>query len=231
MSELLTVEGLRLRYGPVEALAGVTFTVGTGEVVALVGANGAGKTTVLNCISGVTPHAGRITLGGDDLAALPPPARARLGIGRTLQGLGLVDTLDVAGNLLLGRHHRMRAGLVATAFRLGRARREDAVHRARCQDVAVQLGLGSVLSTRAGLLPPGARKRVELGRVLAADPTVLLLDEPFAGASPDEVNLMVSAIVAGARRGAGVLLVDHALETVATVAHRVVRLEAGRVAA
>ncbi|MDQ4097774.1 MAG: ATP-binding cassette domain-containing protein, partial [Actinomycetota bacterium] len=181
MTGLLAVEDLGLRFGPVVALAGVTFTVDAGERVALVGPNGAGKSSVLNCISGVErPTSGRIVLDERPIREPRPWAMAGLGVARTLQGLGLVDDLDVLANLLLGRHHLMRAGLVANALLLPRARREEREHAARCREIAAELELTGDLRTPAGRLSPGARKRVELGRALAMGARLLLLDEPFA---------------------------------------------------
>lgn len=232
MTPVLAVEDLHLRYGAVVALAGVTFTVEAGERVAVVGPNGAGKTSLLNCVSGVErPSAGRILVGGRDVVAarLRPDAVARAGVARTLQGLGLVDGLDVVGNLLLGRHHLMGAGLVAGALRLPRAGREEAVHRERCRAVADELGLADVVDAPVGDLPAGVRKRVELGRALAMDGSVLLLDEPFAGAGREEVDVMVAAIRRATERGAGAVVVDHDTATVAALAHRLVPLDRGRV--
>jgi ABC-type branched-subunit amino acid transport system ATPase component len=204
MSPALEVERLSLRYGPVAALDGVSFSVAAGERVALVGPNGAGKTSLLNCISGVErPSAGRVVYRGRDLAALGPAARARLGLARTLQGLALVDDLDVRANLLLGGGRDVA-------------------------EVAAALGLDAMLGDRAGALDAGARKRLELGRALASGGAVLLLDEPFAGAGPDDVELMVAAI---RRSSAAALVVDHDIDTVLGLVDRVVGLEAGRVAA
>ena len=198
---LLVVEGLSLRYGPVVALDGVSFTVAAGQRVALVGPNGAGKTSVLNCISGAErPSVGRIRFRGRDLAGLRPHRRARLGMARTLQGLAVVDDLDVRANLLLG----------------GRG------------DVAGQLGLHAMLARRAGALGAGARKRLELGRALASGAPLLLLDEPFAGAGGDDVEAMCAAI---RQSGAAAVIVDHDLDTVLGLVDRVVWLEAGRVLA
>ena len=233
MTPLLTVDGLVLRFGGVTALAGVSFTVEAGERVALVGPNGAGKTSVLNCISGVErPTRGRVLIGGRDLAGMPPSRRAAMGVARTLQGLGVIEDLDVVANLRLGRHHLMRAGLLSSALRLPRARAEEASHRCRAEAMADELGLAGDLRTPAHRLGPGARKRLELGRALAADGSLLLLDEPFAGAGPDDVALMVPAILraTGGSRAAAVI-VDHDLPTVMGLAGRAVALDAGRLAA
>lgn len=228
MSPLLAVEGLGLRFGAVPALDGVTFTVERGERLALLGPNGAGKTSVLNCLSGVErPTAGRIALDGRDLAGIPPHRRAALGMARTFQSLGVVDDLEVGANLLLGRHARLRAGLVAGALRLPRARHEEAEARRRCRNVASTLGL-DVRAPAAGLAA-GARKRLELGRALVADPVLLLLDEPFAGASAAERDVMAAAIRAACDAGAAAVVVDHHVDAVLSVATSRLELDRGRI--
>lgn len=230
---MLAVEQLTLRFGGVTALDGITFTVEAGERVALVGPNGAGKTSVLNCISGVQrPSAGRILVDGYELLGARAWGRAALGVARTLQATAVVDDLTVLDNLLLGRHQRMRTGVVAAALRLPRARREEAAHAARCRQVAASLGLEDELGRRAAGLPFGARKRIELGRALAQEPRLLLLDEPFAGVTSGEADLMVAAVRAATGDGRGAaLVVDHRLATLARLVDRTVQLDAGRVVA
>jgi branched-chain amino acid transport system ATP-binding protein len=229
VTPLLAVDGLSLRFGGVAALSSVSFEVGAGERLAVIGPNGAGKTSVLNCVSGAQrPSSGTITVNGRDVARLRPAARAAAGVARTLQSLAVVDDLDVLANLLLGRHARTRSGLVSTALGLARARTEEAAARHRCKEIAAELDLDELLAVRAGDLPAGARKRVELGRALAMDATLLLLDEPFAGAGAEEVEVMAAAI-RGA--GAGVVVVDHNLGAVTGLVDRAVVLDAGRVVA
>ena len=196
--------------------------------MALLGPNGAGKTSVLNCISGaVRPAGGRVVVGGRDVSGLGPAARAALGVARTFQALGVVDELDVAANLRLGRHARQRAGLVAGALRLPAANREEDDAARRAAEVAAALGLD--LTAPAAALAAGARKRLELGRALAADPAVLLLDEPFAAASAADHDVMAAAIAATARRGAAVVVVDHHVDAVLALASRRVELDGGRI--
>jgi branched-chain amino acid transport system ATP-binding protein len=233
MNPLLEVEGVSLRFANVVALDGVTFSVAPGELFALAGPNGAGKTTLLNCISGVErPAAGRVPFQGIDLSGTPASARAaQLGIARTLQGLGVVDSLDVEANLLLGRHRLGRAGVVSGGLRLPRMRAEEVASLRRVREVAGQLGLEDSLSLPAGSLPAGARKRLELGRALCMEPSLLLLDEPFAGAGPAEIESMTAAIRGGAGVGAGVVVVDHDLDAVLGLASRVIVLDAGPVLA
>jgi branched-chain amino acid transport system ATP-binding protein len=230
MSALLVVESLGLRFGGVTALDSVTFSVGPGERLALLGPNGAGKTSVLNCISGVErPTTGRVMLGGRNLGGVAPRERAALGMARTFQGLGVLDDLDVGANLLLGRHVRLRAGLVAGALRLPAARREEDEAGRRCAEVAAVLDLD--MAAPAANLGAGARKRLELGRALAADPVLLLLDEPFAGASAGERDLMAAAIRAACDAGAAAIVVDHHVDAVLSFASTRLELDRGRITA
>ena len=235
MTVTLAVDGLGLRFGGVTALADVSLSVAPGERLALVGPNGAGKTSVLNCISGVErPSSGRISVDGRDLAPIPVAARAALGVARTLQSLAVVPELDVLANLVLGRHRFGRAGVIATALGLRRARDEEAADARRAREVADELGLSAVLSLPAGPLPLGLRKRVELGRALATEPRLLLLDEPFAGAGDEDARVMTAAIRrVSEESGAAVVLVDHDVTTVlgSDLVHRAVVLDAGRVVA
>jgi branched-chain amino acid transport system ATP-binding protein len=234
VTPVLAVQGLSLRFGGVTALADLTFAVDAGERLALIGPNGAGKTSVLNCISGVErPSSGRVTLDGQDLSRIPVSARAGLGVSRTLQRLGVVPELDVLANLMLGRHRFGRAGVVGSALRLRRVRAEEAAAEARCRAIADELGLGAQLGEAARSLALGTRKRLELGRALALEPRLLLLDEPFAGVGPDDVAVMVAAIRRVSDAGAAVVVVDHDLPTVlgAVLAHRALVLDAGRVVA
>jgi branched-chain amino acid transport system ATP-binding protein len=231
VTPILEVDGLGLCFGGVTALSDVTFSVGAGERLALVGPNGAGKTSVLNCISGVErPSAGRITLGGQDLAGVPVAARAGLGLGRTLQALAVLPELDVLANLLLGRHHLGRAGFIGTALRRARVRAEEAGDLRRCRAVAEELDVVAYLATPAGRLPLGVRKRVELGRALAMDPRLLLLDEPFAGVGPDDLTVMTAALQRASEAGVATVVIDHDLVTLlGGLAHRAIVLDAGRV--
>ncbi len=229
---LLEAEGLVLRFGGVTALDGVELSVAAGERVALLGPNGAGKTSVLNCVSGVVrPSVGTVRFKGADLAGAGPRRRAEMGMARTLQGLGVVDELDVAANLLLGRHHRMRAGLMAGALRLPSARREEAEHLEHCREVARRLDIDIASPAPAASLAAGARKRLELGRALAAGADLLLLDEPFAATSGAERDLMADALRWASEAGAAVVVVDHHVEAVLALAHRAVELDRGRVVA
>jgi branched-chain amino acid transport system ATP-binding protein len=226
---LLEVTDLTLRFGGVTALSDVSFEVRTGELFAIIGPNGAGKTSIFNCLSGVyRPQRGRIELEGTSLIGQRPDRTARLGIGRTFQNLGLFIHLDVIDNLLLGRHHLMRSGFLAGALWYGRARREELEHRAAVEEVVDLLELTAYRRQPVGLLPYGVQKRIELGRALAMEPKLLLLDEPVAGMNLEETEDMARYIIEIRERlGLAMVLVEHDMHMVMDLADRVMALDFG----
>jgi branched-chain amino acid transport system ATP-binding protein len=228
----LEVEGLRLSFGGLIALDGVGFEVGPGEMLAIIGPNGAGKTTIVNCLSGAyAPEAGRIELDGESLLGRGIH-QARLGVARTFQEPGLFGSLTVLENILLGRHLLMRTGFIAGALWLGRARREEREHRDCVEEVIDFLDLGRVRERAVGGLPFGIRKRVELARALAAEPRLLLLDEPAAGMSPEETADMAHRIAEYRERlQLSTILVEHDIGFVMGLADRVLVLDFGRAVA
>src|SRR5947209_8964208 len=172
---LLEVRDLSLQFGGIRALHGITLAVEEGETVAVIGPNGSGKTSLFNCISGAyRPTAGSIVFRGQSLPGLRPDRIARAGIARTFQTLRLFPELPVIDNLLLGRHQHFRHSFLAAALRL---RREEMGQRERCEEIIELLDLGPFRNLRASDCPYGVQKRVELGRALAAEPRLLLLDE------------------------------------------------------
>jgi branched-chain amino acid transport system ATP-binding protein len=230
---LLEVDGLVLRFGGVVALDGVSFRLGHHELLAVIGPNGAGKTSIFNCLNQVyRPQAGTIRLSGRNIVGLRPHDTAAAGLARTFQNPALFPQLDVLDNLMVGRHHLMRTGFVSGAWWWGRARTEERVHRARCREVAGLLGLEAELSRPVGLLPYGVQKRVELGRALAMEPRILLLDEPVAGMNATE-RLDMVVLLEELRRtlGLSMLLVEHDMAVVGRLADRVLVLDFGRVIA
>ena len=179
---LLTVEDVTLRFGGVTALSAVSFDVKHGELFAVIGPNGAGKTSIFNCLSAVyRPQTGRIQFKGEDLIGKRPAATAKMGLGRTFQNLGLFMNLDVVDNLMLGRHHLMKTGFAGGALWIGKAKREEIANRHRVEEIIDLLELAPYRHSHVGALPYGIKKRIELGRALAMDPALLLLDEPVAG--------------------------------------------------
>ncbi|GAA4429338.1 ABC transporter ATP-binding protein [Actinokineospora soli] len=229
----LAVSDLTLRFGGVTALGGVGFTVGQGELLAVLGPNGAGKTSVFNCLNGVyRPQSGEITLDGVSLVGRAPAAIAALGVARTFQNLGLFQHLSLVDNLMLGRHHLMRTGFLAGMAWWGRAKREEVEHRAAVEDVVELLELEPYRRTPAGLLPYGVAKRAELGRALAMEPRLLLLDEPVAGMNVEETEDMARYLVQARRElGLAMILVEHDMRLVMDLADRVVALDFGVVIA
>jgi ABC-type branched-subunit amino acid transport system ATPase component len=226
----LSVEGVTVRFGGIKALEEVSFAVKPGTVHALIGPNGAGKSTCLNLLTGVYAcEAGSVRYGGRDLTSLRPHRIARLGISRTFQNLALSPTATVADNLLLGRHRHTSAGFMTAGLALPRARRERAQQRARVRETAELLGLGHHLDRAVAGLSYGDRKRVELGRALCADPTLLLLDEPVAGMNDSESELMATTIAdVRSALGISIVLVEHDMSFVMGLADSVTVLDFGR---
>jgi branched-chain amino acid transport system ATP-binding protein len=226
---LLEVNGLTLRFGGVAALSDVSFTVERDELFAVIGPNGAGKTSIFNCLSAVyRPQAGSILLDGHQLVGERPARMAQLGVGRTFQNVALFAQLTLVDNLLLGRHHLMRSGFTAGALWFGRARREEAAHRAKVEEIVDLLELTPFRREPAGLLPFGIQKRIELGRALAMEPRLLLLDEPVAGMNLEETEDMARYILEARRELAlPMVLVEHDMHLVMDIADRVMALDFG----
>jgi branched-chain amino acid transport system ATP-binding protein len=232
-SPLLSVRGVTLRFGGVRALSGVSFDVHAGELFAVIGPNGAGKTSIFNCLNGVyRPQEGSIRFDGHEVVGLRPVQTARIGIARTFQNLGLFANLDVVDNLMLGRHLLMRTGFVAGALWWGRAKREEVAHRRRVEEIIELLELQRFRHQHVGTLPYGVQKRIELGRALAMDPKLLLLDEPVAGMNLEETEDMARHIWEIRRAlGIAMILVEHDMHMVMDLADRVLVLDFGEVIA
>jgi branched-chain amino acid transport system ATP-binding protein len=227
---LLGVRDVTLKFGGVTALSDVSFDVREGELFAVIGPNGAGKTSIFNVINGVyRPQQGSVRLGDQELVGTPPARTAALGVARTFQNLGLFQHLSVVDNLMLGRHHLMRTGFLSGAVWWGRAKREEVEHRAKVEEVVELLELEAHRHTHAGLLPYGIQKRLELGRALAMEPKVLLLDEPVAGMNLEETEDMARYILeAREALGLSMVLVEHEMHLVMDLADRVMALDFGR---
>ena len=228
-SPLLTVADLTLHFGGVAALSDVTFEVGRDELFAIIGPNGAGKTSIFNCLSAVyRPRGGSIRLDGHELVGERPVRVAQLGIGRTFQNLGLFTQLTLVDNLLLGRHHLMSSGFAAGALWFGKARREEVRHRATVEQIVDLLELTRYRRQPVGLLPFGIQKRIELGRALAMEPKLLLLDEPVAGMNLEETEDMARYILDARRElRLPMILVEHDMQLVMDIADRVMALDFG----
>jgi branched-chain amino acid transport system ATP-binding protein len=227
---LLEVSGVSISFGGVAALSDVSFAVARGEFFAIIGPNGAGKSTLFNCMTGLFPPSGSIRLNGTELVGRKPWQIAQLGMGRTFQNLGLFDSLSVIDNLMVGRHVRVRGGVLDGALRLGPSRRAERAARLRCHDVIDLLDLGEYCYEETATLAYGIRKRVELGKALAMDPTVLLLDEPVGGMNREETERLVHYITtAQDELGLTIILIEHDVGMVMDIADRVLALDFGKV--
>jgi branched-chain amino acid transport system ATP-binding protein len=226
----LSIADVSKRFGGVAAVDGISIEIGNGALVSIIGPNGAGKTTLLNIISGFfRPDRGRIILQGKDITARRPNHIAALGIARTFQNIALFSGLTVLDNLMLGRHVRMRSGVFGSVVYWGVAQREEIAHREVCEELIDFLKLQDVRKQPAGALPYGLRKRVELGRALALEPSVLLLDEPMGGMNQDEKEDMARYILeVNQERGISVVLIEHDMGVVMDISDRVVVLDYGR---
>jgi branched-chain amino acid transport system ATP-binding protein len=227
---LLDVRDVSLRFGGVTALHGVTFDVEQNELFAIIGPNGAGKTSIFNCLNGVyRPQEGTILFEGQEIIGTRPPVTAAMGIARTFQNLGLFVNLNVIDNLMLGRHHLMKTGFVAGALWLGRAKREEIENRRRVEEIIELIELGTYRYQPVGMLPFGIQKRIELGRALAMDPKLLLLDEPVAGMNLEETEDMARYILqVKAELEISMILVEHDMHLVMDIADRVLALDFGQ---
>ncbi|MGN8005978.1 ABC transporter ATP-binding protein [Acidovorax sp. 22279] len=230
VSPLLSVRGVMVRFGGIVALDGVSFDVERGHVCGLIGPNGAGKTTLFNCLSRLYGYqAGDIQFEGRSITSTPTHEISQLGIGRTFQNLAMFRTLPVRDNIMIGAHCRSSAGFLASALRLPGVSAEERRLRERADKIMEYLELTNVAHRAAGDLPFGTQKRVEMGRALAADPKLLLLDEPAAGLNHEElVDLGRLILDVQSRLGVTVLLVEHHMSLVMSVSDHIVALNFGK---
>ncbi len=223
---MLEVSRLSLGFGGIRALQDVDLAVAEGETLAVIGPNGSGKTSLFNCITGLyTPSAGSIRFRGTPVLGRAPDAVTRLGIARTFQNLRLFPNLSVLDNVLVGRHLHFRKNFLAAALRL---RGEEIRHRRRCEEILAFLDLEPVRKSRVADCAFGVQKRVELGRALATEPRLLLLDEPVSGLTQEEKEEFAYWIheIRG-RFAMTVLLVEHDLRLASRLASRMVALDHG----
>jgi branched-chain amino acid transport system ATP-binding protein len=230
---LVEFRDVTLRFGGVRALSGVSFEVWPGELFAVIGPNGAGKTSIFNCLNAVyRPQEGSIRMGEREIVGTRPGVTAHMGIARTFQNLGLFTNLEVVDNLMLGRHHLMRTGFLAGAVYWGPARREEVANRRRCEEIIELLELEAYRHQPVGSLPYGVQKRIELGRALAMEPRLLLLDEPVAGMNLEETEDMARYLLEiKVQLDLAMVLVEHDMHMVMDVADRVMVLDFGEVIA
>jgi branched-chain amino acid transport system ATP-binding protein len=226
----LSVADVSKRFGGVIAVDGVSVDVPKGRILSIIGPNGAGKTSLLNAISGFyKPDAGRVVLEGADITRKAPSQIAALGVARTFQNIALFAGLTVLDNLMLGRHVHMRSGILRCVLYWGLAQREEIRHRRVCEEIIEFLKLQDLRKQPTAALAYGLRKRVELGRALALEPKVLLLDEPMGGMNQDEKEDMARYILdVNQERGITVVLIEHDMGVVMDISDHVVVLDRGR---
>jgi branched-chain amino acid transport system ATP-binding protein len=229
-THLLEVDGIKLSFKGVRAIDGVSFHVDPGELFAIIGPNGAGKTSIFNCLNQVyRPQEGDIRWKDRSIMRAKPNETAELGIARTFQNIALFRHMTVIENILTGRHARMSHGWIAGALWWGRARREEIENRFKVEDIIDFLEIERWRKHPVGLLPYGVQKRVELGRALAMDPELLLLDEPVAGMNLEETEDMARFILdIQDELGIAMILVEHDMGLVMDIADRIMVLDFGR---
>ncbi|HKC23519.1 MAG TPA: ABC transporter ATP-binding protein [Thermoanaerobaculia bacterium] len=231
--EILAADAVSLSFGGVRALTDVSLRVKTGEVCAIIGPNGAGKTSMLNVLNGVYhPDRGTITFRGVTRRRMRPHQTARNGVARTFQNIALFRGMTVLDNIMAGRGVLMKTPFLLQALAFGRFRKEELVHRRRAEEIIDFLEIESARKTLAGRLPYGMQKRVELGRALAAEPSLLLLDEPMAGMNLEEKQDMCRFLLdAKEELGVTIVLIEHDMGVVMDISDHVVVMDVGRVIA
>ena len=227
---LLVLNDISLSFKGVKAITDISFNVYEGEICSVIGPNGAGKSSMLNVINGVyIPQEGTITFDGKQFNKMKPHTAAVMGIARTFQNIALFKGMSVLDNIMTGRNLMMKATFWETALNIGRAKREEIEHRLEVEKIIEFLGLQSIRKTPVASLPYGLQKRVELGRALAAEPKMLLLDEPMAGMTMEE-KLDMSCFIQEVNRNLGttIVLIEHDMGVVMDISDHVVVLDYGK---
>jgi len=232
----LRIENLSISFGGLEALREIHLEVEKGSIFAIIGPNGAGKTTLFNCINGIyKPNRGRILFRDREIQGRRPDQTARMGIARTFQNIELFSHMNTMENLMLGRHNHVRTGLLRAALMWGRrsfAGREEIAHRRRVEEIIDLLDLQSVRNKLVGGLPYGTQKQVELGRALALEPELLLLDEPCAGMNSEEKQDMIFWVKdIQDELGVTIMLIEHDMKMVMDISDRILVLNFGSIIA
>ncbi|MEH7124955.1 ABC transporter ATP-binding protein [Bacillus sp. JJ1532] len=227
---ILEIKDITLRFGGVVALDHVSYEVKKGEIFSLIGPNGAGKTSMLNCISGLyRPSEGSVLFKGEEITQFKPHKRASLGIARAFQNIELFPHLSVLDNLMLGRHVRMKTGVLSGGLYWGKAQREEVEHREKVENVIDFLEIEHIRDTPVGRLAYGLQKRVEVGRALALEPEILLLDEPMAGMNSEEKEDMARYIIdIHEEMNTTIILIEHDMGVVMDLSDHIAVLDFGK---
>ncbi|HEY6720792.1 MAG TPA: ABC transporter ATP-binding protein [Burkholderiales bacterium] len=228
MSELLEASGLSRKFGGVQALAGVGFSIRRGEIYGLIGPNGAGKTTLFNLLTGIdVPDGGQFVFEGAELSGLKPHEVAARGVARTFQNIRLFANLSALENVMIGRHVRTRAGVIGAVLRNAATRKEEAGIERRAAELLDYVGIGNRANEAAGSLPYGDQRRLEIARSLATDPRLLCLDEPAAGMNASETLALRGLLDRIRGDGTSLFLIEHDVRLVMNVCDRVLVLDHG----
>ncbi len=227
---ILDIKNISLRFGGVKALTDISFDVREHEIRSIIGPNGAGKSSMLNCINGVyTPSEGSITFRGKTFRHMNSRQVAEMGVARTFQNLAMFKGMSVIDNIMTGRNLQIKSGILMQALRLGPAQREEIRHREFVEHIIDFLEIQAYRKTPVGQLPYGLQKRVDLGRALAMQPQVLLLDEPMAGMNVEEKQDMCRFILdVNDEFGSTIVLIEHDMGVVMDISDRVVVLDYGK---
>jgi len=227
---ILRTHGVSKMFGKFRALSNISAAFPRGAITSIIGPNGAGKTSFLNMVSGFyRPDSGTITFEGRDITDKRPAEIAALGIARTFQNIALFSGMTVLDNIMLGRHVRMKSGVFSSFLYWGLAQKEEVKHRARVEELIDFLELQDLRKELSSALPYGLRKRVELGRALALDPTLLLLDEPMGGMNQEEKEDIARYILdVNEQWGTTIILIEHDMAVVMDISERVAVLDRGR---
>ena len=228
---ILEVKNISLSFGGVKAITDISFDVFEHEIRALIGPNGAGKSSLLNCINGIyNPQEGQILFKGEVLHKITPNIIAQKGISRTFQNLALFKRMSVLDNILVGRKLHSKANFFEVALQLPRATREEKQNREKCEEIIKFLEIENIKNTPVGKLPYGLQKKVELGRALATEANILLLDEPMAGMNVEEKRDMCRFILkVNDELGTTIVLIEHDMGVVMDISDRVVVLDYGKI--
>lgn len=226
---LLDVSGISISFGGLKAVDDVSFRVEAGQVFSIIGPNGAGKTTLFNLVTGLyKPSQGSVRLDSEDITALPPHLLVRRGMSRTFQNLQVFFRMTAVENVMVGCHLSERTSFLADLLGLPTVNRQNRVTRDHAMALLARVGLAHLADARAGTLPYGALKRLEIARALGANPKVLLLDEPAAGCNAVETDAIDELIIAVAKSGVAVVLIEHDMKLVMRISDRVLVVAQGR---
>ena len=228
---VLEVKNISLSFGGVKAITDTSFDVLEHEIRAIIGPNGAGKSSMLNCINGIyKPQIGSVTYKGEEIQKVTPNIMAQKGISRTFQNLALFKRMSVLDNILVGRKLHTKSNFLEVALQLPKAKKEETINRDRCEEIVEFLEIENIKNTPVGKLPYGLQKKVELGRALATDANLILLDEPMAGMNVEEKREMCRFILkVNDEIGTTMVLIEHDMGVVMDISDRVVVLDYGKV--